>query len=180
MECIIQCLQKNVLHYIGLHEYRDAKPFFPFVQSFLRANTPFFHASGFTHHAILQSRNNLAIKGLHDSARTNARMILQNLLVSFCTVQYGGKQQKTLNFRITWWKAYSIFRNETERKRKRSKKGAVSPFSILGILKIPSLSLSSLLRTYIKFYMVKGVLHPRTILRLFVHFSQKIQQIGDK
>ena len=26
----------------------------------------------------------------------------------------------------------------------------------------------------------KGVLHPRPILRLFVYFSQKLQQIGDK
>ena len=27
---------------------------------------------------------------------------------------------------------------------------------------------------------IKGVLHPRPILWLFVHFSQKLQHIGDK
>ena len=27
---------------------------------------------------------------------------------------------------------------------------------------------------------VKGVLHPRAVFKLFLHFSQKLQHIGDK
>ena len=31
-----------------------------------------------------------------------------------------------------------------------------------------------------RLYTIKGVLHPRPVFRLFMHFSQKLQHIGDK
>ena len=29
-------------------------------------------------------------------------------------------------------------------------------------------------------FLIKGVLHPRPVFGLFMHFSQKLQNIGDK
>ena len=48
------------------------------------------------------------IEGLHDAVRTYARTIFQNLLVSFCTAQYGEKQQKPPELSIYFMEGFEI------------------------------------------------------------------------